>query len=319
MSSNLDSLFALRQKHEQGTATRDALWAQVREANASLVQYRELLAHSVAERIEIRPDGVRLCLRSGLSVAWDPADIRSPPNIVVTHGAYEPFDGAMLETLARGAKVVLDIGANMGWYSLHIANANPRCTVHAFEPVPSTFATLRTNVALNRFEDRIRCHAFGFGERAERVTFYIPTLEGSPAASQRPLFADQTNTEVSCDIVRLDDWAKQVALPPVDLIKIDVEGGELSALRGAIDVLGRDTPAIFCEMLRKWSARFGYHPNDIIALVRPLGYECWGLHDRKLERTEAVTDATAATNFLFLHATRHAGRAQELMRLEAVR
>jgi hypothetical protein len=91
---------------------------------------------------------------------------------------------------------------------------------------------------------------------------------------------------------------------PLDIIKCDVEGAELLVFKGGSNSLEKHKPTIQCEMLRKWTKRFGYHPNDIIAFLGQYGYHCFTLRDGKLVRFEKMTDDTVETNFYFIHPER---------------
>ena len=62
---------------------------------------------------------------------------------------------------------------------------------------------------------------------------------------------------------------------------------------------------MFTEMLRKWCAKYEYHPNDIIAFFERLGYDCYVPRLERLAPCAIVTDATLETNFLFLHRSKH--------------
>ena len=55
------------------------------------------------------------------------------------------------------------------------------------------------------------------------------------------------------------------------------------------------------EMLRKWSAKYDYHPNDIIKILKDIGYECFFLRDEKLVKINQVNEKTKATNFFFIY------------------
>lgn len=100
-------------------------------------------------------------------------------------------------------------------------------------------------------------------------------------------------------------WRRWTLLPgnsPVDLVKCDVEGAELHVFEGGVSTFAKDRPVIFTEMLRKWCSKFHYHPNAIISLLKGIGYQCYAINASGLVECPEVTDQTAETNFLFLHA-----------------
>jgi hypothetical protein len=88
-------------------------------------------------------------------------------------------------------------------------------------------------------------------------------------------------------------------------MKIDVEGAELLVLQGGRETLARHKPLMFMELLRKWAKPFGYHPNDVIALLSREGYRCYSHQDGKLARFTEMTDESCETNFFFAHPERH--------------
>ena len=89
------------------------------------------------------------------------------------------------------------------------------------------------------------------------------------------------------------------------MIKCDVEGSELFVFQGGIEILERDKPFIFTEMLRKWAAIFEYHPDDIINLLSSVGYRCFAYVDEKLEEFFCIKTETKPTNYFFLHKDKH--------------
>ena len=93
--------------------------------------------------------------------------------------------------------------------------------------------------------------------------------------------------------------------PRIDLVKCDVEGAELLVVLGGQKTIERTKPVLFLEMLRKWSAKYNYHPDEIIALLGSLGYVCFSIDEAGPTRCKNVTEATRATNFLFLDTVRH--------------
>ena len=136
--------------------------------------------------------------------------------------------------------------------------------------------------------------------------FFLPAFSGSVAASARNLHPEEPATKLTVQLETADDFAEREQIGHIDLIKCDVEGAELSVLRGARRIIERDKPIIFLEMLRKWASHFNYHPNDIISLLRQSGYRCWGVGKSSLREIDVVTDETPETNYLFLHSTHQA-------------
>ena len=111
---------------------------------------------------------------------------------------------------------------------------------------------------------------------------------------------------VAVQTIRLDDYAATQRLR-FDAIKLDVEGGELAALQGATRILTEHRPVVFAEMLRRHARAFGYHPNDIIALMKSLDYACFHVAGDALAVFHAMDETTIETNFFFLHRIAHAG------------
>jgi hypothetical protein len=105
--------------------------------------------------------------------------------------------------------------------------------------------------------------------------------------------------EVQVRLVTLDNYCRQRGVRP-SLLKVDVEGAELLVFRGARQLIARYRPIVYAEMLRKWSANFHYHPNQIIDLFREMGYQCFCLRQKKLVPFSLMTDKTKETNFFFL-------------------
>lgn len=76
--------------------------------------------------------------------------------------------------------------------------------------------------------------------------------------------------------------------------------------KGGVNTINTFKPVILTEMLQKWSAKFKYHPNDIIKFLADLGYQCFRVKKGKLKTFEKITPKTTQTNFFFLHTIKHA-------------
>jgi hypothetical protein len=113
-------------------------------------------------------------------------------------------------------------------------------------------------------------------------------------------------------VKRLDEFIDENPVK-IDFIKCDVEGAELLVYQGGLETIKRDNPIIFTEMLRKWSAKFNYHPNQIIDLMAEIGYDCFTVCDHNLSRFSLMDDTTLETNFFFLHREKHSQQIQNFM------
>jgi FkbM family methyltransferase len=240
-------------------------------------------------------------------MVWNPEDLRTAPNVLVNTGLYEPVESAALMTAAAGAGVVFDIGANVGYYSLHWASRlSPGGKVHAFEPVPSTYEKLIRNIALNGLDDVVRPNAMGIGDEAKAVTIYLPDFSGSGAASLADLHPEETSVRIDAQIDTLDNYFQRSRLTRLDMAKVDVEGAELFVVKGGLKTISTHKPLLFMELLRKWSKPFGYHPNEVIALLAAMGYRCYSRFGEGLALFDQMSDDTVQTNFFFAHPDRHA-------------
>lgn len=82
--------------------------------------------------------------------------------------------------------------------------------------------------------------------------------------------------------------------------------GTICIRGGGVDFISKSLPVIFSEMLRKWSAKFGYTPNDIIKLMEEMGYGCFAVtNGAGLRECPVVDESTVETNYFFLHRGKH--------------
>jgi FkbM family methyltransferase len=280
------------------------------EYHAKLFEYATCLKRTRIASIEITNDAVTMISRDkGVKMLCPVGDHRVAPIEILNFFDYEATDSAMILRLVAPDDCVLDIGANMGWYSINIAKTYPSCNVHAFEPIPKTYLFLKQNIELNQVPN-VAPHCFGLSsERKDLVFFFYP--DGSGNASSKNLSGRADAESVTCRVERLDDFVNANKLH-VDFIKCDVEGAEWFVFQGAAGTLRRDRPIVFSEMLRKWSARFNYHPNEIIAFFSALGYRCFYVDGSTLKELVEMADETKQTNFFFLHSEKHDRLIKEL-------
>ena len=312
-ADEVDRLEALREDYARGRIGRDEFWQRMRDRHCALRDYSGLLCGGDVAEIAMTADGLTVRLASGLRFRWNPENLREPVSVAVNHGFYEAAAERILERCAREAALIVDAGANIGWYAVRLSAAAGRAArVVAFEPVPDTAAALEANIALNGFGDRVRIVRAGLSDAPGDATIYLPEATGHVGASLQDLHPDEASRTVRIPLTTLDREFGGDAAGRIGLIKCDVEGAELLVLRGGQAVIARDRPILFLELLRKWSARFDYRPDDVIAWAARLGYDCFAVGEGGLRRCTAVDDATVETNYLFLQPDRDRRLAEEL-------
>jgi FkbM family methyltransferase len=191
-------------------------------------------------------------------------------------GTYEPHVTRVLLDLIRPDSRVLDIGANLGYFTVLAARHAPRGLVRSFEPDPGNFRMLSVNIALNGLQDRVEAHNLAVGDADSTVL--LTNLEAgnaggrltvSEGATLERLFGkDFPRREVKS--VRLDGFLGDAA---VDLVKIDIEGFEPKAFAGMQGLLARRKPRILAEFAPANLRNIGgMEGRDLLASLLRHGY-----------------------------------------------
>lgn len=161
--------------------------------------------------------------------------------------SWNPQEYAAFKRAVSPGMVALDIGANVGAYSMLLGQwVGPAGHVFAFEPAPQAFNGLVRHIRLNGLNDVVRPLGAAVGERETQAEFLIMKTsgEGRLAAS-----GDGEAARLTVPVVTIDDFCAREGIDP-DFIKIDVEGWEEAVLRGARETIRRRgrSLALFVEM-----------------------------------------------------------------------
>ena len=203
------------------------------------------------------------------------------------------WDKRVYLSFVKAGDTVLDIGANFGSHTIlfsHLAGSAGR--VIAFEPVPDSFEALRETVGVRAKFDNIELLEYAIGNPGASTEPAFVNVPGGDfgQASLRVQAAGswEHNPEIRrypVTIAALDRVEEVASLGKIDFVKIDVEGGELDAIKGAQRTLRTHLPALYCELYEKWVSSFGYSPSDLIGFVQSLGYtHARVLSKRKIHR-----------------------------------
>lgn len=171
--------------------------------------------------------------------------------------------GFVLHAL-RPDELFLDVGANVGVYSILASGAVGARTI-AIEALPETFAKLRQNVAINEMDARVECINVAVSDHAGTIRF----TSGHDAMNHVAVAGEEDNT---C-LVSVRPLDELLAGRRPAIMKIDVEGYELPALKGARDLLSHDgLQAIVIEFLGQ-SSRYGFAEADVAQLLTAAGFQ----------------------------------------------
>lgn len=233
----------------------------------------------------------------GVSLHFEPKEYGCTVN-ADSSGLGEDHTRELLFKVMPEGSVFYDVGAHGGTYTLSMMVKRPDVIVHSFEPLAGM---LRRNLLLSgKSADRV--HEVAVGE--ENGTVRMVTSERS-----KNHVGAGGDGDVEVQLVKLDSYVEQRGLERPNYFKIDIEGFEFPALKGAIQVLRESKPVLICEINHNM-ARFGYDLKLFLKFVDDLGYSVhryWAGQMSKVD-TEVASDVaslgrTAYENFWFLPKT----------------
>jgi len=182
----------------------------------------------------------------------------------------EVHEVSTLRSLIRPGMVIVDVGANIGFYTLQMASwVGPSGKILAFEPDPFTFGLLERRVRASRLAN-IDVHQLALGDRTGRATLYSSAYNRADnrlAASHVEPHVEASDVQVQ----RLDEFLSAHGSPRIDAFKIDVQGSEAQVLRGAQDTLGRGVQWIWAEFSPNHLRGAGSAPDEFLEILASAG------------------------------------------------
>jgi FkbM family methyltransferase len=242
-----------------------ALGAHVAAVSRRLPNFRgkTALAHRLRHVYPAKGEAFRITLRTGERLLV-PADSVMGWQAAFT-GAWDAELIAHASRYIRPGTVALDIGAAIGLWTVPLGKVARQVGAHvvAVEPLPGNAQWLRENLTLNNLGHHVRVEHIAVASQPGTLKIDSDEKGGGSAAIS-------TNGHgVDIPVRRLDD----LPLPaPVSFIKMDIEGFELEALRGASRLLEEDRPVIFGEFSHEWLTIRHEDPDPLLRALRDTGY-----------------------------------------------
>lgn len=182
-------------------------------------------------------------------------------------GGEEEFTRLIINEL-QPSDVLYDIGTCVGFVSLHAAKKGVR--VISFEPDPFYRKRLETNIRLNSLEDNIKIISWAVSDSQGDVVLYTDGVDGiSPSLRQK---GGRGSVIIKTDTI--DNAMNRGEIFPPDIIKLDIEGAEILALRGMQTLLRSDKAprAIFMEVHSEFLRQFASSSEEVISFTESFGY-----------------------------------------------
>lgn len=204
----------------------------------------------------------------GVRIYIDTQDISGPSFQTARRGfsKYELANRLFLNNyLQEDDSVFLDVGANIGHFSIEAKLNNPNCRVHAFEPFPILADCLEKTNAENKLG--IEVHRIALSDKSSEATLFVNEVNMGNNSLQPSQVHEESKGTIK-EIVKTEPLDKYLDLDRIDAMKIDVEGNEYETVKGALGTIKKHKPALLIECRNELLSG----DRSIIDLLNGLGY-----------------------------------------------
>jgi FkbM family methyltransferase len=195
-------------------------------------------------------------------------------------GIYEPFETSILKKQIKKGDIVLDIGANIGYYTLLFSKlVGNRGGVYAFEPDPGSFALLKKNVEINECRNVVLLQK-AVASRNGKIKLY---LSKDNSMDHRIYDSHDDRKFLEIEAIKLDDYFKNDDIK-INFIKMDIQGSEGGGIKGMLNLLKKNTTVkMFTEFWPSGLKRAGTDPKDYLTLLSKQGFKFFDVNDEKMK------------------------------------
>ena len=202
---------------------------------------------------------------------------------IINSGKFEETETQTILSFVKPDTIMLDIGANMGFYSIRVAQKAVQGRVIAFEPDPGNYAMLQKNLILNNLNN-VDSYNVALSDKKDTLRLYKHPFN----VGDYRLYNDGDFAEfVDVPTLRIDDVVDR----HVDLIKIDVQGYEYFVLKGGRALLARDKPVVISEFWPRGLYNSGASPADYLTMMQELGYSVRQIDEDNKKVVDITYDA----------------------------
>jgi len=191
---------------------------------------------------------------------------------LATKGIWEESETELIKKIVSDGDVVLDLGANIGYYTMIFAKLiGPKGKVFAFEPEPNNFELLKKNLTINGYQNSTIEDAAVSDENGE-VKLY---LHESMATNHRIFYSKSVSKNfVVVKKIKLDDYFKNNPIKKrISFVKMDVEGSEFGVLKGMTTILNENKNLkMLIEYFPQAIKESGAQPSNLLKILKNAGF-----------------------------------------------
>lgn len=193
-------------------------------------------------------------------------------------GEYEPFETLIIQREVKEGDTVLDLGANIGYYTLIFAKiVGEKGKVFSFEPDPTNFSLLSRNVEINGFKNVTLVQKAVSNENG-KCNLYLRKYNKGAHTTIKDL--DKDCGIISVGTTRLDDYFKKN--DKIDFVKMDIEGAEGRAIQGMSNILQKNKNIkILTEFNHKFLEKSGIKSEEYFKMLAEFGFKIYCLDEQK--------------------------------------
>jgi FkbM family methyltransferase len=192
-------------------------------------------------------------------------DSRSGSSVLYC-GLYDYHDMNFVLRYLRPDDSFLDIGANIGVYTLLAASIIESGVIYAFEALPKNYARLEENLYINKFQ-QVKAYSLAISDYTG-----VTSLSLSEGDSMPFITKVSTNKTLQVNTDTLENLLVNTSKSTLTLAKIDIEGAELLALRGATSLLKEKCPKVWIMEINNTVNNFGHSKQEVVDLLKDYGY-----------------------------------------------
>lgn len=218
------------------------------------------------------------------------------------YGYYEKELGDLLKKIIKPTDVFIDVGANIGYFSLLVAHRFSSAKVISFEPVADLYKKMNDNITLNSIKNIITENTAAGEVSGEREIFVSAPDNLGMSSFHKP--ENYSGYKEKTKVVAIDEWFKSSGLSQIDIVKLDIEGSELAALKGMKEILQNFKPFLIIEINPETLSMFNLQPSDIYDFLQHEGFKQFLISENARLKQSDQTEKGQTMNVLFAHQDR---------------